>query len=431
MTIQQQGLSPANQDALSAAYEEAYALPLEAIDVSVPDRFAAGTHWPFFERLRKEAPVHYCADSAFGPYWSVVTYKEIIEVETKPFPFSSDPQVIIGDMEEDFQTPMFICMDPPKHDEQRKAVAPAVSPKNLQKLEPIIRERVGKLLDDLPENEDFNWVDKVSIELTAQMLATLFNMPMEDCYKLPIWSDAATSAGTTGDYVYTEEEKRAHLLECFEYFAALWDERLAATARGEEPGDDFVSLMAHSDAMSHLRHNPMEFIGTLMLLIVGGNDTTRNSLSGGAYALNLFPDEFRKLRADPGLIPNMVQEIIRWQTPLSHMRRTLKADATLAGQTLREGEKVVMWYISANRDATMIEEADLFRVDRAQARNHLSFGFGIHRCMGARMGEMQLRIAWEEILKRFKSVELAGEPTRVSSSFVHGYSDVPMRVKRF
>ena len=174
--------------------------------------------------------------------------------------------------------------------------------------------------------------------------------------------------------------------------------------------------------------DPLEYLGNVILLIVGGNDTTRNSISGGVYAMNQFPEELDKLKANPSLIPNMVSETIRWQTPLSHMRRIATQDSIVGGKTIRAGDKVVMWYISGNRDASVFENAERLQIDRKNARQHVSFGFGIHRCMGNRLGEMQLRIVWEEILKRFSKVEVMDEPERVRSNFVHGYKYMPVRV---
>jgi cytochrome P450 len=319
---------------------------------------------------------------------------------------------------------MFIAMDPPVHDEHRKTVTPAVSPARIPELEPLIRERAGRILDSLPRNETFNWVDHVSIELTSQMLATLFDVPFEDRRLLPYWSDAATSADTVGSTAMTFEQRQNILMECLAYFTKLWNERVNT----DKPGFDFISLLARGPSTKDMYKDPLTFLGTLMLLIVGGNDTTRNSISGGIVHLNRNPREYDKLRANPGLIPSMVSEIIRYQTPLAHMRRTAIADGVIGGKTIRKGDKVVMWYISGNRDETEIERADEFLIDRANPRHHLSFGFGIHRCMGNRVAEMQLRIIWEEIMKRFPRIELVGEPVRVKSNFVHGFTEVPVRI---
>ena len=403
------------------ARDAAYSTPLEQIDVADPLLFKNNTMWPYFERLRNEAPVHYCTtNEEAGPYWSITRYKDIMAVDTNHQVFSSEGSIVLRDQDEDFKLPMFIAMDPPKHDEQRKTVSPIVAPANLAKLESTIRERVGNILDNLPENEPFNWVDRVSIELPTQMLATLFDFPFAERRKLTRWSDVATAAPMPGGLIETEEERRAELLECAEYFIGLWNERVNA----REPGNDLISMLAHGESTRNM--DKMEYLGNLILLIVGGNDTTRNSISGGLLALNQFPDQYAKLQADPSVIPNMVAEIIRWQTPLAYMRRTATQDVELGGKTIRKGDKVAMWYVSGNRDETVIENPNELVIDRDRARQHLSFGFGIHRCVGNRLAEMQLRITWEEILKRWpdQRIEVLQEPRRVHSSFVKGYEEL-------
>lgn len=401
----------------------------EAIEFNHPDPldpsdsglFATGDHWAVFDRLREEDPVHFTPESPFGPYWSITRFNDIKQVDTSHQVYSSEPAIVIGDLPPEQTLAQFIAMDPPRHDQQRKDVAGAVSPQTLAQLEPLIRQRVQGLLDSLPVGETFDWVDTVSIELTTQMLATLFDFPFEDRRLLTRWSDAATSSpALTGSSDMTDDQRMAELMDCLEYFNRLWKER-----EGGE-GIDFVSMMARSPAFQGME--PLEYLGNVILLIVGGNDTTRNSISGGLYALNQFPEEFEKLKSNPQLIPNMVAETIRWQTPLSHMRRIATQDSVIGGKTIRAGEKVVMWYISGNRDASVFEDANRLMIDRKNARQHVSFGFGIHRCMGNRLGEMQLRIVWEEILKRFKHVEVMEEPERVRSNFVHGYKYMPVRV---
>ncbi len=407
-------------DDAGALHEDIWSIPLDQLDPSIKERFVDGSFWDVFRRLRQEDPVHYTAESEFGPYWSVTKYNDIMTVDTNHGVFSSEPAITIAEPQEDFQLPMFIAMDPPKHDAQRKVVSPIVSPHNLAEMEGLIRERAQKIFDDLPIGETFDWVDRVSIELTTQMLATLFDFPWEDRRKLTRWSDVATAAEDAG-IVESEEQRQGELLECAAYFTGLWNERVNA-----EPGRDLISMMAHGEATRNME--PMEYLGNLILLIVGGNDTTRNSITGGILAMNQNPDQYQKLRDNPALIPSTVSEIIRWQTPLAHMRRQALSDFELGGKTIRKGDKVVMWYVSGNRDETVIANPDAFIIDRERPRQHLSFGFGIHRCVGNRLAEMQLRIVWEEILKRWHKVEVMGEPKRVASSFVKGYEHLPVRI---
>ncbi len=433
-----------SEQPLTQEFPDPYDIPLESINVAQPALFQSDAHWRYFERLRAEDPVHYCADSAFGPYWSLTRYKEIFEVDTNHELFSSAAGITVGglggnpvpkpvtDQPPQEQQPagqqsqfggfsMFIAMDPPKHDLQRATVTGVVAPPNLAAMEGTIRERACKILDSLPVGETFNWVDRVSIELTTQMLAILFDFPLEDRRKLTRWSDVATSA--PGIVVNSPEERRAELLECLEYFTRLWNDRVK-----RPPGNDLISMLAHGKDTRDMA--PFEFLGNLLLLIVGGNDTTRNSISGGVLALNQHPSEYEKLRNDVSLIPNMVSEIIRWQTPLAHMRRTAVRDTVVGGKHIKAGDKLVMWYVSGNRDETAIPDAGRFLIDRPKARQHLSFGFGIHRCMGNRLAEMQLRVLWEEIMKRFDFVEVVGEPERTYSTFVKGYTALPVRLHK-
>jgi len=406
-----------------------YSIPLEKIDVTDPEIFETDTLWGYFERLRNEDPVHYCPESEFGPYWSVTKFDDIVHVEKHPEIFSSEPAIVVADPDPDFPLRAgFITMDGARHDAHRKTVQPVASPRNLKRLEPLIRERVTEILDGLPVGETFDWVDRVSIELTTGMLATMFDFPWEDRRKLTYWSDmTTTSEEQLARMGMTRDDRKAVLLECLEYFTRLWRDRADKPHTGEL---DFVSALANAEATRDISPDvsPLEYLGTLILLIVGGNDTTRNSISGGVLALNEHPAEYDKLRKDPGLIPNMVNEITRWQTPLAHMRRTATQDTELGGKTIKKGDKVVMWYVSANRDETAIPRANEFLIDRPDSKKHLSFGWGVHFCMGSRLAEMQLRVLWEEVMRRFRFVEVVGEPVRVPSPFVKGFAELPVRV---
>ena len=413
------------QDVQEAAREHAYSIPLAEVDPCNVDYFEADTVGHYFERLREQDPVHQVVHPLHGPYWSITRYQDIMAVDTNHKAFSSSWDkggiTITDEKVEENRLQMFIAMDPPKHDIQRKAVTGIVAPGNLANMEDLIRERTVKVLDSLPRDVPFNWVDKVSIELTTLMLATLFDFPLEDRRMLTRWSDVATANKLVDPNAPTPEERMEELKQMLGYFTKLWNERVNA-----EPGHDLVSMLAHNPATRNM--GPLEFMGNLVLLIVGGNDTTRNSMTGGLLAMSQNPEQWDKFRAQPELIPNMVSEIIRWQTPLAHMRRTATEDVELNGKTIKKGDKVVMWYLSGNRDESAIPNAQDFIIDRPQARQHLSFGFGIHRCVGNRLAEMQLRILWEEIHKRFPKIEVLSAPTRVKSSFVRGYSEMMVRI---
>ena len=396
---------------------------LDSVDISRARLFSKEIWRPYFKRMREEAPVYFHKESAFGPYWSVTTFDHIVAVDSNNKQFSSASGVTLVDQDTDLRTQSFITADQPKHGPQRKAVQNVVAPKNLQNLESLIRDRAADILDNLPVGTPFNWVDEVSINLTTQMLATLFDFPFAERHKLTLWSDNFTSGSPRHD-VEGRKAREQIMLECLDYFQALWHRRKAESTNRF----DLITMMQRDPTTANMIEDPMEYLGTLGLLIVGGNDTTRNSITGGVLALNQNPKEYEKLRANHGLITSMVPEIIRWQTPLMHMRRTALEDVELGGKTIRQGDKVVMWYLSGNRDETVIDRADDFIIDRANPRHHVSFGFGIHRCMGNRLAEMQLRVLWEEILKRFETVEVVGSEQRVHSNFVRGYTELPVVV---
>ncbi len=404
-------------------------------DTSRSDIYAENRWEPIFAEMRASGPLHYIPESPFGPYWSVVQHKAIQHVEALPELFSSSWEhggiTILERPDEDelgpdgerFELPMFIAMDRPKHTGQRRTVAPAFTPKEMKRLESEIRERTGECLDELPRGKTFNWVDQVSIPLTTGMLAILFDFPWEDRDLLTFWSD--WSGDTELMLARGLDEKRRDIqYEMAEYFQKLWVQK----SQGE-PGADLLSMMIHSPAMNQM--SPHEFMGNLVLLIVGGNDTTRNTMSGIVHALDKFPDQRKIFEEDPGVIPNGVQECIRYQTPLKHMRRTASEDTELFGHSIAKGDKVVLWYNSANRDEQVFDHAEKLDLRRENARRHLAFGYGIHRCVGARLAELQLRVLMEEMHERRMRVHVAGEVERVRANFVEGFRVLETEVTSF
>jgi cytochrome P450 len=417
-------LAQALRERNEAARAEAYATPLDQFHVADSRLFRSDTLWPWFERLRAEDPVHYTAESEFGPYWSVTKHRDIIAVDSNHAVFSSCSTkggIAIDDGYGPQEQSNFIALDPPMHDEQRKVVAPMFTSASINALEPIIRERAAKILDELPRGEEFDFVDKVAIELTSQMLATLMDFPFDERRKLTRCSDLILAQPEPGGIVDSEEQRQVELFQILTPFTAMWDERRAAP-----PRDDILSMLAHGEAT--YRDDPQAYMGNIILMIVAGSDTTRHSITGGLLALNQNPDQYAKLRANPALIESLVPEVVRWQSPVAHMRRTALEDAEIGDKRIKKGDKVVMWYVSGNRDGDVIPDPDRFIIDRERPRTHVGFGFGIHRCVGNRLAEMQLRVMWEEVLERFPFIEVTGEPRRMNSNFVKGYEAMPVRI---
>jgi cytochrome P450 len=398
------------------------------LDVSRAELFAEHRWQEPFAWLRENAPVHYCPQSKHGSYWSVSTYQQIVDIEANPDVFSSSHKhgvtsITIAERPPGKGFPNFIRMDAPEHGEQRKVVSPAFAPSEMTRLSVDIRRRAADLLDALPMGEAFDWVDRVSIELTTQMLAVLFDFPWEDRRLLPFWSDVAGNIEAF-NAPEAQTQRLQHLSEMGAYFQRLWDERVNG-----DPAPDLLTRMIRSDVTGNM--SMQEFIGALTLLIIGGNDTTRNTMSAAIYALNKFPQQREMLEADASLIDNAVTEVIRWQTPLAHMRRNATTDIELCGQKIKAGDKVVLWYVSANRDESVFANADALDITRENARRHLAFGYGVHRCVGARLAELQVRILLEEMAARRLRVDVLEEPVRVAQSFVNGYEKMTVRASRY
>ena len=413
---------------MSESIQESVQPSLADVNPANPKLFSEERILPLFEQMRAEQPVHYCKGSAYGPFWSVTRHADIMAVDKNHQEFSSDAifggimidDDIVGDPDGDFFVKSFITMDPPEHGPQRKAVSKIAAPTSLSSFEGLIRERTQGLLDTLPVGEEFDWVESVSVELTTMMLATLFDFPFEDRHKLTRWSDV-TTAEADSPIVGSQEQRISELMECLAYFKRLKQERKDGPANF-----DLVTMLAQDSVTAD--QPDTHFLGNLMLLIVGGNDTTRNTMSASINAFHKFPEQLDILKARPELLDNMISEVVRWQTPLSHMRRTAMVDTHIGDQRIKKGDKVVMWYYSGNRDESVFDNSDELDITRQNSRNSLSFGFGLHRCLGMRLAEMQMRVLWQEILKRWQRIEIVGEVRRVESNFVNGYSKMPVRI---
>ncbi|MFZ9395524.1 MAG: cytochrome P450 [Erythrobacter sp.] len=398
--------------------------PLAHCDVSDAALYVEDRWQEPFARLRREMPLARHPDSAYGPYWSISSHALIQQVEALPEVFSSSTDnggITILDSRRDLPFENFIAMDRPRHTEQRRVVQPSFNPSEMQRREADIRRRVRDLFDGLPLGETFDWVERVSIPITIGMICVLFDFPWDERHDLKRWSDWASEVSPD-----QSEERIAQWSEQMMQMLLRFD-RLLEEKRAAPPSDDLMSRIIHSEAMGSMP--AAERMGNIALLIVGGNDTTRNSMSGLVDALHRFPEQLVQLHADPSLIENAASEIIRWQSPVTHMRRTAVADHEIGGHLIRKGEKVVLWYISGNRDEALFAEPDRFDVARENARRHIGFGFGIHRCVGARLAELQLRIYIEEIVARNIRIEPAGSWQRMPTPFLHGFTHMPVRMQ--
>ena len=414
----------------------------ERIALSLPDTFQdpAVAH-QLFSRLRAEEPVAWCPEPWGGPgFWSITRYDDIQRISKLPKLFSSDgrhggitlpsPEMIRTreGLSDDAQGPAelsafeggrsMITMDPPEHTQHRRMVAPGFTPQGLDALIPRIRERARAILDDLAENGECEFVSQVAAELPIQMLAELFDVPQEDRHRLFQWSNLIIG-GDDPDVTLSRDDTMAAFMELAGYAMQLYE------ARSRNPGDDLISMLA----TTRVDGEPMsvaDYLSAFVLLVVAGNETTRNSISGGVLALSQFPEQRQKLLDDPRLIPRAVNEIIRWVHPVIYMRRTALEDYALGAVTIKAGDKLALWYMSGNRDDAKWDNPFAFDVTRDGPR-HLSFGYGQHLCIGWRLAEIQLTVLLEELLARYPSFEVTGEVRRIRTNFLNSIKRMRVR----
>jgi linalool 8-monooxygenase len=404
---------------------------LDDVDLKNPDLYVNGVPHEIFTRLRREDPVHWNRETDGRGFWSILRYDDITAISKNPRLFSSarehgghrmfDEHVvgIAGVGVEETEAPM-ISMDPPEHNRYRRMVSPGFTTPRLQTLETRIRERVTAILDRLGDRKECEFVTEVAAELPIQVLAELIDVPQEDRKKLFDWSNSMI-AEDDPELRKSPEQTAADVAEMAAYAARLWDERLA------RPGSDLISMLVHSKIEGEVMSKE-RYLGTFILLVVAGNETTRNSISGGLVTLAEFPAERAKLAENPALLESAAGEIVRYVSPIMHMRRTAIADAEVRGKKIRAGDKVILWYVSANRDENVFADPFRFDVTRAEPP-HLGFGIGQHYCLGARLAELQLRIFFGEFLKRYPTAVPRGPIRRMRSNFVAGIKEMPVRLR--
>lgn len=404
------------------AEDTAQSVALDHLDVSDVTGFQKGTHLPLFARLRRDDPVHYCADSPFGSYWSITRAADIRAVNLDHHRFSSQHNVIIGDIPRDFRFPAFMVSDPPEHGKWRKVVAPAFSRAELGKLEEHCRQHIVRLLNRLDTGTPIDWVSSVSAQLTKWTVGALFDLKEDEVAEVMKWSDYLIMFDAERlDHPAHQDRKES--LEAFERFLhRISSERRTNTARA-----DIFSRLVSGQHAQEIMNDMAHFMGTVSL-VVGAGETTRSAASAVVVAMHRYPDQWALLRQHPSLVPNAVHEVIRWQTPLAHMRRTAVEDVEFRGKQIRQGDRVILWYCSGNRDEAIFRNGDDVDITRENARNHLSYGHGIHRCIGRYAAEMQLRILLEESLRRFQTIDLLALPERSASNYFAGFDKLMVEV---
>lgn len=398
-------------------------IPIEDLDPSDENIFLKNHHENYFARIRKEDPVHYCKQSEYGPYWSITKYADIVEIENNPLLFSARGGFTIVDIPSDTQFRSFLSMDPPEHRERRQAITPMVSLSNLSRIEKNIFDLVNDTLDSLPINEPFDWVEKVSIEISIKVLALMMGVPVEDSSLLVRWSNIASTVPKSGTDIETLDQLYFQLRDCYGYFINLLNRHSSSSIE-----NNFISMLAHQAKQEKM--HPEELFLTILALILAGNDTTRHSITASSLLLHQFPEQKKLLYADPTLLKSAVSEIIRFQTPVAHFRRTATNDTLFKGKEIKKNDKIILWFISANRDEDEIELPNEFIINRKNPDHHLSFGSGIHKCIGRNIAIMELKILWNEIIRRKWHIEQVSDPKRIKSNIVHGFSSLGVTIRK-
>ena len=397
------------------------------------ESFMDGQPFDLFERLRREAPIYWHEESLdFEPgFWALTKHEDIIKVSKDPLTFSSavgghlmsmgDPEVvdpsavaaIIGNM---------IGMDPPDHQVYRKMVAPSFTPKAIRNLEVDMRIKIKELLDNVEGKDDFNFVTEISEQLPLWVLCEMMGIPEPERPKIRDLVNNLTDASIQQD-PNNAFQIWVNYMELFKMGRDMIEERR------KNPTDDLMSVVANTKIEGG-ELQPELLDGFFLLMVIAGNETTRNTLTGGLMALTENPNEREKLLKDPSLISNATDEMLRWVTSVIYFRRTATKDTNIRGQDIKAGDKIVMWYGSGNRDEEVFPDGDLFKVDRKNAKRHLAFGAGEHLCLGNRLGHMQIRILFEELLARYPDIHYISEPTRIPSNFLAGISELKVRLER-
>lgn len=393
------------------------------VDVYDLDTYVQGVPHTLYRRLRAEDPVHWNAEPGGPGFWAVTKYADLVTISKDPKTFSSARGATnIWDLPKEHLATvqmLMVNMDPPRHTKFRRLVSRGFTPRMTSRLEPFIRAAAIRSIERAAGLGECNFVREVAAELPLVVIADLMGIPQDDRHKVFDWSNRLIGFDDP-EFQTSFEDGTIAAQELWMYANGL------AELRKKDPGEDLVSLLVQGEIDGeHLTE--MEFDAFFLMMAVAGNETTRNAISGGMLALMENPGERDRLIADPSLLPSAVEEMLRWVTPVIHFRRTATRDVELRGKTIREGDKVVMLYPSANHDEDVFQNPDVFDIGRTP-NDHLSFGVGQHFCLGSSLARLELKILFEELLARLPNITLAGSVRRLRSNFINGYKEIPVRL---
>ncbi len=391
------------------------------IDLCNPDIFVASVPHDAFKLLRAQAPVFWHAEKNGPGFWAITKYHDVVAVSRDNRTFSSARKgvFVFDPPTEDLERMqlMMLNMDPPKHTKVRALVNKGFTPRMVARLEPRLRAITNRIIDTVATKGQCDFVTEIAAELPLQAIAELMGIPLADRHKVFEWSNRLIGLDDP-EYNPSHDDGKLAAAEMY-----LYANRLAAERR-DRPGDDLVSVLMTAEVDGE-RLTELEFDLFFLLLAVAGNETTRNLISGGMLALIEHPEQRARLLANPSLMPTAVEEMLRWVSAVIEFRRTATCDTELRGHTIRAGDKVLIYYISANRDAEVFPAPDRFDVGRTP-NDHLAFGIGEHFCLGSNLARVEIRVMFEELLRRLPDIELAGPVDRLRSSLINGIKRMPV-----
>jgi cytochrome P450 len=393
-----------------------------AVDLADPDAFVDGPPHEALAELRRTDPVHFC-EMEDGGFWAILKHADVVKVAKSPGLFSASEGGVVLETLSPEQVQqmrgMLLAMDPPRHLEYRRPMLAHFGRHVIGRMEEQIRRVCAGIMDKVDTSSDVEFVHDVTADLPSQVIGNLMGLPTEDWGYIHELSERNTS-GQDADYANNDANANMEM--------AMYAFRLAQQRRTLEPQPDLTTVILETEFGGHLMDD-MEFASFFVQLVTAGNDTTKTMLSSGIYALLQHPDQLRQLREDPALVPGAVEEILRWANPLHYFRRTAMAETTLHGVTISPGDKVAMYYTSANRDEDVFDDSQGFDIHRSP-NPHLAFGIAEHFCMGVHLARLEGKVFFEELLSRFSDIELIGEPVRVRSNLNNAYKRLPVRMVR-